>query len=239
MTLEFWKNVALIAKILTPIAAVTIILAEYKVSKIQQVLAEKDKKKNATTGTLTPDAVAKEDVVKEKDMIEKMLYVNETVGIYIGENNKIFEGNKNDLKNGFRPLEKNFGVKIPFEVKLKNDTLLVSATFRSLDNNIVAEIIENEWELNPDNYFKRNYDENAIEIIDNEGIIKVQVEFLDKEKIKISGLFFDGNGIITLGNKMRYDKPLPSKEELISKSNSIPNIFRYPADLHFGKRVNE
>ena len=65
---------------------------------------------------------------------------------------------------------------IPLSVRWEENKYLVSARIKSLSGDIVAELIDNEWEVNPNNYFKRNYDKHGIEIIDKQGVVKIQVD---------------------------------------------------------------
>ena len=97
---------------------------------------------------------------------------------------------------------------------------------------------ENEWKINPNNYFKRNYDAQGIEVIDQEGITKFQVEFIDFNIIKLGGVFKDSENLMFVSDTMTtiFDIRSISKEESIRRSETIPEIFLYPAEKHFGQR---
>lgn len=77
----------------------------------------------------------------------------------------------------------------PFSIRRANNGLLISAIVHSLDGKVVAKIQDNEWVLNPNNYFRKNFDRSALEVIDEYDIPVLQVEYLDESKIKIGGLF--------------------------------------------------
>jgi len=76
----------------------------------------------------------------------------------------------------------------PFSVRRVNDGLLISAIVRSLDGKIVAKVQDNNWALNPNNYFRKNFDRSALEVIDEYDIPVLQVEYLDESKIEIGGI---------------------------------------------------
>lgn len=80
----------------------------------------------------------------------------------------------------------------PFSIKRVGDGLLVSAIIHSLDGKVIAEIRNNEWRLNPNNYFHKNFDKSALEVIDEYGIPILQVEYLDGNNIKIGGVLHLG-----------------------------------------------
>jgi len=77
----------------------------------------------------------------------------------------------------------------PFSISRDNNGLLISAIVRSLDGKIIAKIQDNKWVLNPNNYFRKNFDRSALEVIDEYDIPVLQVEYLDESRIKIGGIF--------------------------------------------------
>jgi hypothetical protein len=105
-------------------------------------------------------------------------------GVGIDQNSQIFVV---QMSNGvvFQPL----GRYAPFSIRKKNDELLISVIIHSLDGKVIAKIIDNEWELNPNNYFRKNFDRSALEVIDEYDIPVLQVEYLDEKRIKIGGIF--------------------------------------------------
>lgn len=77
----------------------------------------------------------------------------------------------------------------PFSISRDKNGLLISAIVHSLDGKIIAKIQDNEWVLNPNNYFRKNFDRSALEVIDEYDIPVLQVEYLDESRIKIGGIF--------------------------------------------------
>lgn len=124
-------------------------------------------------------------------------------------------------------------------VTLKNDLILVSADFRSLDGTIVAKIVDNEWQINPGNKFDRNYDDNAFEVIDNDLITKFQIDFTDIYNIRIGGSFISNGSLYAFlpsGQSLFLGLKGRPKEELIRITDNVKTLFLYPSETHFGKR---
>ena len=78
----------------------------------------------------------------------------------------------------------------PFSISKDSNGLLISAVVRSLDGRIVARIRDNEWVLNPNNYFRKNFDRSALEVIDEYDIPVLQIEYLSESHVKLGGVFY-------------------------------------------------
>jgi hypothetical protein len=81
------------------------------------------------------------------------------------------------------------GTKVPLSLKVTKQGLVVSAMVYSLDGKIVAEIIDNNWVINPNNYFRKNFDSHALEVIDQYNIPMLQIDYLAPDEVRIGGLF--------------------------------------------------
>jgi len=77
----------------------------------------------------------------------------------------------------------------PFSISKDKDGLLISAIVHSLDGKIIAKLENNDWVLNPNNYFRKNFDRSALEVIDEYDIPVLQVEYVDENRIRIGGIF--------------------------------------------------
>jgi hypothetical protein len=124
-------------------------------------------------------------------------------------------------------------------IKLKNDSIKVSGRFKSLDGKAVADIIDNEWEVNSSNFFKRNYNKHALEIIDGHGL-KFQIEYHSNQLIEIKGIFKSGDKYLKVTRDtgiVTYDEVDMNLQKLEKLSDEVPNIFRYPASKYLGVRV--
>ncbi len=71
--------------------------------------------------------------------------------------------------------------------------LFISAIIYDDDGNVIAEILNNEWKINPNFSFDRNYTENLIEVKDNKGDIILQAVNLG-DVIYFSGIVSCSNG---------------------------------------------
>lgn len=125
-------------------------------------------------------------------------------------------------------------------VKVQNGKIFLKAQVSTLDGHILADIVDNQWDINSHNsrYFRRNYNDGAVEVITADGIPVLQVELLDESTIKIGGVF--------IGEKCSeviYERTLSkfcgpdNKEDVISQAaKRINKIFKYPSDLNQGVR---
>ena len=124
-------------------------------------------------------------------------------------------------------------------ILIEDDQLKVSSIIRN-KNGIIAELIKNEWKINPNNSFDRNYSQNALEVKDNNGDIVLQVKHVG-DRIQFQGKFYDVNGNAVGIGKDRsgrggvIEKTGPNHPELELR---IEPIFKYPSDLHLGELNN-
>ena len=138
-----------------------------------------------------------------------------------------------------------------------NDKLFVSAVIRNAEGKIVARLDDNEWQLNQDNYYDRNFTHKAIEVINHSGDVVLQVvDFGDI--IHFAGVFHRKDGspfalipagdfgaLMVIGREKPYvflssaytyrnpDIPHPRYND-----PKIPPIFEYPSDKHLGSCPN-
>jgi hypothetical protein len=83
-----------------------------------------------------------------------------------------------------------FGRNVPFSLERNENGLLISMRIQSIDGKIVAEIRRNKWRLNQNNYFLKNFDEHALEVVGQDGVTYLQIEYLDTITLRIGGVFF-------------------------------------------------
>lgn len=260
MSIHFWKIIILLATIVVAFGI-------YKVWVLEKAEKELAAKKSALSGKLIPPKSVKpkaKDSVKlrsSKEIMEEMkrekipkrraelskelrktkgreLLSNENMIWLILGSNRIGEP-KDFFKSGvaFDPVR--FTGEVPIVIKVVNDSLKVSGFFRSLDGKVVAQIVDNEWEINPNNYFKRNYDDNGLEVIDQESILKFQVDFANNNTIVFNGFFKLGSNFVTATNEgyVTWSVNSSTREKIITESGKVPLMFQYPSDRHFGKRA--
>lgn len=134
---------------------------------------------------------------------------------------------------------------LPIKVKVVNKEVFVSMKITSADGKIMGEIVNNEWELNTNNYFRRNFDSTGFEVIDQEGIIKVSIDIRRGAVIYVHGVMYWNDAYVVMPS-VRHQGKLPleestrrikaDKKEIAKISKTIPNLFKYPADKYFGVR---
>jgi hypothetical protein len=116
----------------------------------------------------------------------------------------------------------------------------VSTLIRDPDGSVVAELINNEWRVNPQKSFDRNYTKDALEVKDDAGDIILQVRMLE-DRARFQGKFYDSSGRgVALGAE---GKP-QNKHGVIQVSGpnqplnfSVKPIFKYPSDTHLGELI--
>jgi hypothetical protein len=113
----------------------------------------------------------------------------------------------------------------------------VSTIIRDKTGTTVAELINNEWKVNKNTAFDRNYSKDALEVKDNTGDIVLQVKVLE-DRIQFQGKFYDSNG-----NGFALGKHESGKGGIIEMTGAkhpqlqmkIEPIFQYPSDNHLGE----
>jgi len=109
----------------------------------------------------------------------------------------------------------------------KNGKLLVSANIFDEKGDLIAELRENEWQLNKALIFTRNYNDSALEVCKTDGKVVLQLVSIDNV-INFLGILRCKNGAVFSVSRTE-DGALIAPWEL-----NIPKIFEYPAGLHFG-----
>lgn len=197
------------------------------INSLERAIKNQEASKAATIGVIAP---------ADSNIVTLPRYLTLLVG-----SNRV-QIDKNLLLNGksVNPMIVAFPSDFPLSMKLSDDgKLLVDCNFRDLSGKIVAEMINNEWEINPNNYFQRNYDAYGVEVIDQEGISILQIDFVNNNTIKLGGVIRDSQSVYFISdtNMNAWDIRLINKTEIINISKSIPKMFVYPAVNNLGKRA--
>lgn len=173
-----------------------------------------------------------------------------TVTIYYGGNTFSFSRNNSlENKDFYIPMKLDESDK-DFIFRISEKGFFVSTIIRSFDMEIIAEIENNEWKLNPNNYFRRNYDESSLEVIDNYGIPVLQIENFNNEKIRINGVFISSNYLRLVSKdgltRLKFDKNMRTKSNYLSllKNHNIEKWFIYKKNRigqrsEYGKYLRE
>jgi len=115
----------------------------------------------------------------------------------------------------------------------------VSALIRDRNGRIVAELIKNEWRVNPSRAWDRNYNGDSLEVKDDQGDIVLQVQALP-DRVQFQAKLYDaqGNGV-AFGNSPDPAHPGGIMERTTPDHQVltlvIPPRFKYPSELHLGQ----
>jgi hypothetical protein len=124
-------------------------------------------------------------------------------------------------------------------IELENSDVKVSTIIRDKTGRVVAELKKNEWKVNPNNTWDRNYSTNALEVKDPTGDIVLQVILLD-DRVRFQAKLYDSSGRGISFGKVRGPEGWgggieitgPKHPDLLLK---ISPVFKYPSDLHLGE----
>lgn len=118
------------------------------------------------------------------------------------------------------------------KIWLENGELKISTVIRNEEGKIVAKLEGNEWQVNPNLIYDRNFDERAVEIIDDKGRVVFQAIF-DGESVEICGIFHLNDGRkVAIGKNVIEIRPPGEPIQL-----KCPQLFKYPSRLHPGERL--
>ncbi len=127
----------------------------------------------------------------------------------------------------------------PMAIKIHDGRLLVTAWFNDRSGNMIAKIIDNEWKINPDNYFDRNFDNNGFEVVDQNKIPVLQVHIADGNKILIGGVFYYPETRLVMPFDGQSDiSKKPARYDMKTLKEKMKPLFEYPSDKQIGKRAS-
>jgi hypothetical protein len=131
-----------------------------------------------------PDAVPKfSGLLTPKE--HKILFSEKTnrIRIEMGQSGLFLDQIKNgDLLFPFLKREQ-------LRVELVNDSYKFSTKITDKSGELIAAITDNEWSVAPPRSYDRNYDENALEVLNNFGDVVLQVQALP-DRIQIQGVWW-------------------------------------------------
>jgi hypothetical protein len=99
---------------------------------------------------------------------------------------------------------------------------------------MIAEIINNEWKVNPHNAWDRNYTKDALEVRDPSGDIVLQVRVIEN-RVQLQAILYTSDGNILGFVDGGFGKGLI----VFDRKHKIKPIFKYPSELHLGKFVEK
>jgi hypothetical protein len=202
---------------------VAIILVMAILEIVNQRSERKEKAKQQFTGVLhTKSKVLVSLDLKNLPKIE-VADTGSTIEIGSGANKKFFYALSKDSN---------------FKLEAEKGQLKITLLIRDRTGKAVAEIIRNEWKVNPNSSFDRNYTKNALEIKDLSGEIILQIRLIE-DRIQLQGKFYrpDGSGV-EIG-KLDTDKNHPGGIHFLGPDTpstlKIEPIFLYPSNQRLGE----
>lgn len=139
------------------------------------------------------------------------------------------------------PLEYLWGISYPLTIRMTNKGLLVSIKFYDLEGHLVAELDNNQWSVNKNDAYDRNYSKYAVEVRDRYGLPVAQIELVNKSALRIGGIFFLEGATLIIGEsitRMIYVRPKSSEElQEWAQQTGLKSWFKYPSKEYLGKRV--
>jgi len=124
-------------------------------------------------------------------------------------------------------------------IETEGGQVRVSTKIRDKKGQLVAEILKNEWKVNPDKSWDRNYSEDALEVKDPTGDIILQVRLV-KDRVQFQAKLHDANGRGIGFGKMKGPDGWGGAIELTGPNHpkltlKIEPIFKYPSEFHLGE----
>lgn len=130
--------------------------------------------------------------------------------------------------------------KIGLYMKSVNDKLFITTKVFDREGRIIFEIDENNWSINPNNFYKRNYDNEAIEVIDMHDNVVFSLK-IENKKILISGIYNSGIGSTIIYQAGENLDRIPNNTPVVEynkRAKSIKRIFKYSGKEWLGKRLS-
>ncbi len=118
----------------------------------------------------------------------------------------------------------------------------VSTTVHDFKGRLVAELVDNEWQVNKKASFDRNFTNDSLEVEDSNGDIILQVRFIEG-RVQLQGKLYGPNGegvaicrgVSANGNPNGIIETTGKKHTRLM-SQIVP-LFRYPSESYLGERL--
>ncbi len=136
-----------------------------------------------------------------------------------------------------------FGADTDLTVIEQDGHVKVSLPIRDKTGALVAEIVNNEWKVNPQNSWDRNYTDDRLEVRDPSGDIVLQVRVLP-DRVQLQAKFFNSAGRGFGFGKILGPQGWGGGLEFTGSAHPelelrIDPAFKYPSALHFGELAND
>ena len=123
------------------------------------------------------------------------------------------------------------------DLNIINSELMVNAKIFDRDMNLLVEIVNNKWRVNPHFKNKMNYDSKGFEIIDDKDAVVFSINIISETTIDLRGILFNGQNYLILTDNyiVRWDKKTFDNYKM-SLPKEIKKIFVYTGKDWLGKR---
>lgn len=216
------ENLKFLFIVLGAIFGVLVVVSGFLVNYYDKKIKENEKKKSSLEGSVTPPKA------------------DELTGYFkvlLGGANMSYSMDYIKHNKEINPLKKAYGIDFPLKITFK-DTPLISGTFKSWDSKVIAILENNEWKINPNNYFERNYNNSSLEIIDEYNIPILQVEYINEQVILLKGVFFQDEDLIIVNDSSSIlNNGNITFDMILKQGKTINKMFKYPSSTHFGEKI--
>ncbi len=205
---------------------------------LKSKIDEKQKQISATSGAVKQNEIEPDlENFRLAEKVETTEELKNKIRVYIGDMRATFDRSAFEEGKDVTDLI-SFNKTTPIKVRVKDDLIFVTATVTTIDGKIVSEIIDNEWRINPNNYFKKNHDEYGFEVIDDYGITVLQVDYRNKQTIYVAGVFYNSGTMMICSPAGLIFNSIPSSIDELKKATSvIKPIFKYTGKDSYGQRI--
>lgn len=118
---------------------------------------------------------------------------------------------------------------INLSLKIMNQRLYISSTFKDLDDNVVGIIEDNYWRLLKRNMIDWKSDNNNFEVIDNHNDVIFRMSFIYPNSIRLSGYVLSRNQIAVINDNgiEIYPRDISERTIVLDSLATIKKFFNY------------
>lgn len=212
---DWKKDTKVVRSIKISLSVALIIISGLIIISSESEKTENDSK-TATVGILRPERTT---------LISSDGSVFSKIKLKWGPNSGLWQVGKVNLGNALSIEQENGKIKL--SAKIRNDKGIQ-----------IAELTDNEWSLNPNQIYDRNFNDKSLEIIDLNGNVILQVLY-ENDIIQLQCVLYDENG----GGIAFWCDNTGAKSVMGNIASSLPipieRMFLYPSKLHLGKEIQK
>lgn len=215
--LLFWQVVILVC-------AIGIAVATFSIYRVKAKSEAQAAAKSAMTGVIAPKSTTKVLLDVESNVWPKLELGIDSGGSFLWAG------------PAGQPLFSLGGDNIILEIEA--GVVKISATIRDKSGSVIAQLVKNEWTVNPARSWDRNYSKDAVEVMDPTGKVVLQAVALP-DRVQFSANMYGRDGAFLGMGKAGPNAPGPGGMMWFSEDRGtpIPPIFRYPSATHLGERL--